>query len=211
MIIAFDSASVDQSVALADPDGTILGQDAWTAPRGQGSDLLPRLLDLLDRQRMALQAATGVAVGIGPGSFTGLRVGVALAKGLAAGLAIPIVGVPSLEAWLAAEPGAAAALVRAGASEAWVVTRGDPEPRLHPFDTLAPEARDAAVVAPRDLAGELNLTHATPPDRAAAAIATRAAERLRAHAADDLPLLEPIYLRPPRGLSDARPAPVTWL
>jgi tRNA threonylcarbamoyladenosine biosynthesis protein TsaB len=211
VIVAFDSASVDQSVALADSDGTVLGQDAWSAPRGQGSELLPRLLGLLGRQGMTLRAVTGVGIGIGPGSFTGLRVGVSLAKGLAAGLAIPVVGVPSLEAWLDAEPGAAAALVRAGAAEVWAVTRGDPDPRLHPIGTLAAEARDAAVVAPRDLARELNLTRPVPPDRAAAAITIRAAERLRAHAHDDLAQLEPIYLRPPRGLSDAQPAPITWL
>lgn len=211
MIVAFDSASVDQSVVLADPDGTVLGQDAWSAPRGQGSELLPRLFGLLGQQGVTLREVSGVAVGIGPGSFTGLRVGVALAKGLSAGLAIPVVGVPSLEAWLDAEPVAAAALVRAGAAEVWAVTRGDPDPKLHPLDTLVAEARDAAVVAPRDLARELNLTRALPPDRGAAAIAIRAAERLRAHSVDDLSQLEPIYLRPPRGLSDAQPAPITWL
>ena len=211
MIVALDSASADQSVAVADPSGSVLGQDAWSAPRGQGSELLPRLLGLLDRQGISLQTVTAVAVGIGPGSFTGLRVGVSLAKGLAAGLAIPIVGVPSLEAWLAGEPTAAAALVRAGAAEVWAVTSRDPEPRLHPFAALAPEARDATVVAPRDLASELNLAQAVPPDRAAAAIASRAAERLRAHEVDDLARLEPVYLRPPRGLGDAQPASVTWL
>ena len=211
MIVAFDSASTDQSVALADPAGTMLGQDAWTAPRGQGSELLPRLLGLLEVHGVTPRGVTLVAVGIGPGSFTGLRVGLALAKGLAAGLAIPIVGVPSLEAWLAAESGAAAALSRAGAAEVWAATRSDPEPRLHAFDALAPEARDAAVVAPRDLTRELNLTRAVPPDRAARAIAIRAADRLRAHAVDDLAQLEPIYLRPPRGVSDAEPASVTWL
>jgi tRNA threonylcarbamoyladenosine biosynthesis protein TsaB len=211
VIVALDSASADQSVAFADRSGSVLGQEAWSAPRGQGSELLPRLVGLLDRHGITLHAVTGVAVGIGPGSFTGLRVGVALAKGLAAGLAIPIVGVPTLEAWLDAERDAAAALVRAGAAELWAVTRTASEPQLHPFDALTAETRDAAVVAPRDLTSELKLSQAVPPDRAAAAIAVRAAERFRVGAVDDLAQLEPVYLRPPRGLSDAPPASVTWL
>jgi hypothetical protein len=91
------------------------------------------------------------------------------------------------------------------------VTRTDTQPQLYAFDALAPEARDAAMVAPRDLADELRLAGAVPPDRAAAAIAIRAADRLRGHAVDDLAQLEPMYLRPPRGLSQAQPASVTWL
>ncbi len=151
MIIALDSASPDQSVALAEASGTVLGQDAWTAVRGQGHQLLPRLLGLLERENVTLRAVIGVAVGIGPGSFTGLRVGVALAKGLSAGLGVPIVGVPSLDAWLAAEPTAAVALVRAGSTDVWAVARDDPEPRLLTFEALSPGARNAPLVAPREL------------------------------------------------------------
>ncbi|MGH2488155.1 MAG: tRNA (adenosine(37)-N6)-threonylcarbamoyltransferase complex dimerization subunit type 1 TsaB, partial [Candidatus Limnocylindria bacterium] len=81
MIAAIDSSSADQSVALVDPVGDSLGGMAWTAERGQAGELLPRLLELLDRQRASLRDVTGVAVAIGPGSFTGVRVGVALAKG----------------------------------------------------------------------------------------------------------------------------------
>lgn len=211
MIIALDSASPDQSVALAEPSGTVLGQDAWTAVRGQGHQLLPRLLALLERENVTLRAVTGVAVGIGPGSFTGLRVGLALAKGLAAGLGVAIVGVPSLEAWLAAERTSVVALVRAGSTEVWAVAREDSEPRLIPFDALSPGARNAPVVAPRELVAPLGLTRSLPLDRAAAAIAQRAAERFRAATVDDLATLEPVYLRPPRGLSDPGPATVTWL
>ena len=167
MIVALDSASPDQSVALADSSGSVLGQDAWTATRGQGHELLPRLLGLLDHEGLTLGAVSGVAVGIGPGSFTGLRVGVALAKGLAAGLSVPIVGIPSLEAWLAAEPTAAAALVRAGSTDVWAAARDHPEPRLLAFDALSPEARSAPLVASRELVAALDLSRPIPPDRAA--------------------------------------------
>ena len=53
-----------------------------------------------------------MAVGVGPGSFTGLRVGMGLAKGIALARHVPIVGVPSLVAWLVAEPEAVSRYVQ---------------------------------------------------------------------------------------------------
>jgi tRNA threonylcarbamoyl adenosine modification protein YeaZ len=211
VIAALDSASPDQSVAVADLDGSLLGDVAWSAPRGQGSELLPRLLAVLEGQDATLASVHAVAVGLGPGSFTGLRVGLALAKGLAAGLAVPIVGIGSLVAWLDAEPGAAGALVRAGAAEAWACSRDDAEPRLVRFDDISLAGRSKPLVAPRELADTLDLSASRPPDGAAAAIARLAAARLRAGATDDLAALEPVYLRLPRGLAETPSERVTWL
>lgn len=210
MIAAIDSSSADQSVALADRTGQSLEATAWTAERGQGGELLPRLLALLDRRHASLRDITAVAVAIGPGSFTGLRVGLALAKGLAVGLGVPIVGIASLDAWLAAVPAADAALSRAGASEAYLQGRGESRPQIVPFTALLPEALSRRLVAPRDLALALGLTRSEPPDPAAGAIARLAAARIAAGMEDDLARLEPVYLRPPRGLGEAAPAPITW-
>jgi tRNA threonylcarbamoyladenosine biosynthesis protein TsaB len=211
VIVAMDSSSPDQSVAIAGVDGSATADAAWTAPQGQGSELLPRLLGLLEHHGATLAQVRAVAVGLGPGSFTGLRVGLALAKGLAAGLGQPIVGVGSLDAWLDAEPDATGALVRAGAAEAWVRSRDDREPHLVRFDDISATGRSTPLVAPRELAATLGLTRSRPPDRAAAAVARLAALRLRSGAADDLAALEPVYLRPPRGMADGPAVPITWL
>ncbi len=208
MIIAIDGASTDLSLALAEPDGSPLGDDAWSSQQRQSAELLPHLLALLARLERPLNAATVVAVGAGPGSFTGLRVAMALAKGLALGLGVPIVGVPSLEAWLDAEPDATGAVARAGAREAYLLERGAGAPRIVDRDALDP---GATVVAAAELAAAFGLVGAKGP-RGATAIARRAAERIAADpAGDDLRTLEPIYLRAPRGVAVESGEPVRWL
>lgn len=199
MIIAIESASTDLSVALAEPDGSLVALDGWTAGRRQGSELLPRLLGLLEAHGRGLEATTAVAVGIGPGSFTGLRVGMSVAKGIAFGLRRPIVGLGSLEAWLAAEPEASAALARAGAREAYLLERGATTPLVVERDAI--EAPAAGLVVPTELAEAFELTGTVTPQRAAAALAAMAARQLvERPAGDDLRGLEPAYLRAPRGI-----------
>lgn len=211
MILAIEAASTDPSVAIAARDGAPLAADAWTGAPGQGRELLPRILGLLEAERRSLDEITAVAVGLGPGSFTGLRVGMSLAKGLAHGLGVPIVGVGSLHAWLAGEPRAAAAIGRAGAHEAYLLLRDGPEPQLVDRDALPPGALDRPVVAPRELAAAFALQNAIAPDRAAAEVARMAAERLAADpGGDDISVLEPRYLRAPRGIPEAAAGLVRW-
>lgn len=201
MIVAIESASTDISVAVARPDGGLLADGGWTSDRRQGHETLPRLLELLADAGVPLAEVSGVAVGTGPGSFTGLRVGMSLGKGLALALRVPIVGLPSLPAWLAAEPEAAAALGRAGARETYLLLRDEWEPRIVDRDALPSGVRDHPVVAPVELAEALGLRGARPPHRAAAALAASAARRLAdAPDGDDLARLEPAYLRAPRGV-----------
>lgn len=210
MIVAIEAASGDLSVALAEPDGTPIADEAWSSAQRQSAELLPHLLRLLQRAGRTLGETTAVAVGIGPGSFTGLRVGLALGKGIAFALERPIVGVPSLEAWLAAHADAAAAVARAGAREAYLLTRADGSVRIVEASTLASLLGDARVVAPGELADQFGLAGAEAP-RAAAAVAAGAAASLAASpAGDDLRALEPLYVRPPRGLAENEGA-VKWL
>ncbi len=211
MIIAVDGASTDLSVALAAPDGTPIGQDAWSSAMRQSAELLPHLLALLASNGRGLAETSAVAVGSGPGSFTGLRVAMALAKGLALALDRPIVAVPSLVAWLEVEPEAAAAVARAGAREAYVLARGEREPRIVDREALAKAIGTTTVLAARDVAAAFGLRAARSP-AAASAIARLAAARLATEpAGDDLRSLEPIYLRAPRGVTADPGAEVRWL
>jgi tRNA threonylcarbamoyladenosine biosynthesis protein TsaB len=210
VIIAIEAASVDLSVALAEPDGRAIGGSAWTSAQRQSAELLPRLLALLDEHGRRLDTVRLAAVGIGPGSFTGLRVAMSLVKGLAMALAIPIVGIPSLEAWLDAEPKARVALSRAGAREAYVLARGATEVTLVDRDALPATLHAAKVVAPLELATAFGIADAVRPERAAEAIARRAAERAASGSTDDLRTLEPLYLRAPRGVSEVHEATIRW-
>jgi tRNA threonylcarbamoyladenosine biosynthesis protein TsaB len=208
VIIAIDGASTDLSLAVAEEDGTLLGDDAWSSVQRQSAELLPRLLALLERLERPLRDTTLVGVGTGPGSFTGLRVAMALAKGVAVGLRIPIVGIPSLEAWLDADPEAVAAVARAGARDAYVLERGRAAPHIVDRDELPV---DATVVAAEEVAAAFGLVAARRP-RGAIAISSRAATRMAADpAGDDLRTLEPIYLRAPRGVPVESGERVRWL
>lgn len=211
MIVAIDAASSDLSLSLVSHDGAAIGDEAWTSPQRQSAELLPRLLDLLARHEASVRDVAVLAIGTGPGSFTGLRVSMALAKGLAHALQCPLYGFPSLAAWLDAEPEALAAVARAGAREAYLLTRGSTAPVVVERDELAARLGGVRLVAPAELVATFGLDGATRP-RGAMAMAPDAAARLAAgDPGDDLATLEPIYLRAPRGVAVEAEGRVTWL
>ena len=211
MIISLECASSDPSLALALPDGTVFATDGWTGEGRQASELMPHLLVLLARSGRELREATALAVGIGPGSFTGLRVSMSLAKGMALALGVPLCGIPSLAAWLVAEPGAAAAVARAGAQDAFLLLRGESEPKIVVGAELPAMFAGSPVVAPSEMASAFGLAGVRPPYRGASAVATMAAQRLRDDpGGDDLEQLEPWYVRAPRGIGPGSGEVARW-
>lgn len=97
MLLAIDTATRTASIALYDETG-VLAELTWRSRENHTVELMAQIVRLLDLVHVQKSALRALAVALGPGSFTGLRVGMSVAKGLAYGCAIPIFGVPTLDA-----------------------------------------------------------------------------------------------------------------
>jgi tRNA threonylcarbamoyl adenosine modification protein YeaZ len=205
-ILVVDTATTRAVVAIGGPDGAMLGERTWTAGYRHGEELLERIDGLLRDTGIDRSGLGGLVVGTGPGAFTGLRVGLATVKGLAHALRLPVVGIGTGEALLAAaRPSATGDVVLlqpAGPSDRVVTRHGEPprilpggeEPALRPTDTLV--AVDLEGRAQADATGRGERAHAG----LARALLVAGAARLAAGAADDLARLVPEYVTLPRGV-----------
>jgi tRNA threonylcarbamoyladenosine biosynthesis protein TsaB len=85
-------------LALYDPhQGLILGEELWRSANRHTVELMPRVVRLMEHQKVTAADLTGLVISLGPGSFTGLRIGLGAAKGLALACDLPLVGIPTLE------------------------------------------------------------------------------------------------------------------
>lgn len=204
-LLAIDSATSQVVVAAAALDGTLLGVSTWAAGRTHGAQLLPAIGRLTGENNLRRSRIAGVIVGTGPGAFTGLRVGIATAKAIAHELGVPIVGVSTGAALLAASGAGerAVLLVPAGPNDRHVVRHasspvllpGGSEPDLAP-DEL-PVALDLPGRAPADALERGEQARAAFP----ATLARLGAARLAAGDEDDLARLVPEYVSLPRGVT----------
>ena len=200
------------SVALCH-DGEIAAIERRVGQR-HAELVLPMLERLLARAGLRADALDAVAFGAGPGSFTGLRIACAVAQGLAFARAIPVLGVPTLEA-IAEESGATrviacidarmhevyfAALEKAGGAWREAVPAMCVAPAAVP---VPPGARWIGCGGGFAVYGEAlraalgaSLWRARPEVRAgAAAIARLAAPRLAAGEGVDAADAMPVYVR----------------
>jgi tRNA threonylcarbamoyl adenosine modification protein YeaZ len=217
-LLAIDTATTRVVIATGSPDGVADGVSTWVAGYRHGETLLPSIQRFLGEQNLRRSRLTGIVVGTGPGAFTGLRVGIATAKGLAHGLGIPLVGVPTAEALIAAAAAASghdasriALLQPAGPADrvltrpgtAPALLRGDAEPDLGTDELLV--AVDLADRAP-DAASTLG---EAARDGLGAALLRLGAPRLAAATPDTMAALAPEYVTPPRGATPSTGS-VTW-
>ncbi|MGE5149458.1 MAG: tRNA (adenosine(37)-N6)-threonylcarbamoyltransferase complex dimerization subunit type 1 TsaB [Rhodospirillaceae bacterium] len=101
-VLAFDCAISGLAVAVV-RDGAALAE--WREEgRGQAATLLPAIAATLEQAQVDRRALALIAVTVGPGSFTGVRVGLAAARGLALALGVPLAGITTTAALLAAAP-----------------------------------------------------------------------------------------------------------
>ncbi|HVY33446.1 MAG TPA: tRNA (adenosine(37)-N6)-threonylcarbamoyltransferase complex dimerization subunit type 1 TsaB [Caulobacteraceae bacterium] len=105
MVLGLDTA-VGACSAAVTADGRPLAVRSEPMLRGHQERLAPMVREVMEEAGFAFTALDLIGVTVGPGSFTGLRVGLAFAKGLGLALARPVVGVGTLEALAASEPGA---------------------------------------------------------------------------------------------------------
>ena len=209
-ILAIDTATTHAVVALGTADGSLLEGRSWLAGYRHGEELLARLEALLGDNGVRTADLGGIAVGTGPGAFTGLRVGIATAKALAHALGLPIVGIATGSALLAAAaasdaPGASGALVLlqpAGANDRVLVRPGRIRAGSPGGTDL--DLRDGETLVAVDLAGRAPEAAVSlglgATDGLAAALIAAAASRLRTGDADDLARLVPEYVTLPRGV-----------
>jgi len=116
LFLAIDTATRAPSLALYDGE-RVVAEETWYSANGHTVELVPSIVRMLERQKVSPSQLQGIAVALGPGSFTGLRIGLSVAKGLALTLAIPLVGIPTLDALVYAQAckrGPVCAVLQAG-------------------------------------------------------------------------------------------------
>lgn len=217
LLLAIDTSGTSALVALGELDGTPLAERRWEAGHRHGEELLARVDETLVSAGVGLGDLAGIVVGTGPGAFTGLRVGLATAKALCHGLDIPIAGVATSEALIAAarkaaglpEPAPIALLLPAGPSDRVLVSgevaqllRGGEEPELHEGAVVA------AVDLPDRAPAEALELGARAEQGLAASLLRLGATRIAA-GGDDVARLVPEYVTLPRGVPSER-GEVRW-
>jgi tRNA threonylcarbamoyl adenosine modification protein YeaZ len=214
-LLAIDTATSRVVVAAGTIDGTPLGATTWIAGRSHGEQLLPAIGRLHGEANLRRSRIKAVIVGTGPGAFTGLRVGIATAKALAHELDVPLIGISTAEALLAASAAAGTPadvlLLPAGPNDHLVVRSGD-TPRLVAGPVEPELAADGAAIAV-DLDGRVD---GAPLERGEAArhglaraLLRLGAGRLERGDVDDLATVVPDYVSLPRGVA-AETGEVAW-
>ena len=223
-LLAIDTATTRAVVAAGALDGSALGITMWVVGRTHGEQLLPTIGRLHGEANLRRSRIRGVIVGTGPGAFTGLRVGIATAKALAHELGVPIVGISTGEALLAADAATTAngadgayghiprvLLLPAGPNDRLAVRAGSPavllpggtEPEMGPGDELIAVDLDGRAPADAVARGEI------ARDGLAEALVRLGAARLASGDVDDLARLVPEYVSLPRGVR-AETGEVAW-
>jgi tRNA threonylcarbamoyladenosine biosynthesis protein TsaB len=98
-ILAIETSTMLGGVAVMDDEKGLISESRSTVKAGHSGRLMPEIDGVLKRVSLTLSDIDALAVTTGPGSFTGLRVGLSTVKGLSYSTGIPVVAVPTLEAF----------------------------------------------------------------------------------------------------------------
>ncbi len=211
MLLAIDTATARASIALHDGK-TLRSECTWEAVNRHTTTLAARISQMLDASEVTPAYLTAIAVCIGPGSYTGVRIGVALAKGMAVARQLPLIGIPTLDILVAAQPADdrplyavfVAGRQRAGfARYRWSdgCWRAETEISMATWAELFAQIEEPALLVGEIETANLpaNTQLAIPAPalhlRRAGFLADLAWARLRAGQTDDPTLLQPLYAR----------------
>lgn len=98
ILLSIETTGAKASAALIDEQGTLTVQRSEET-MNHLQHLIPMIDQLLSKCGKIIDDVSVIAVSEGPGSFTGIRIGMATAKALAQVLNVPVVSVPTLEAF----------------------------------------------------------------------------------------------------------------
>jgi len=103
MLLAVDTSTAQVGLAVFD-GAQVLGEMTWRSKQHHTVELAPAVAELMRRSGLSMQELRALGVAIGPGSFTSLRVGMSFVKGLALACNLPLIGIPTLDIYAAAQP-----------------------------------------------------------------------------------------------------------
>ena len=102
MLLAVDTSTAQVGLAIFD-GAQVVGEYAWRSSQHHTVELAPAVVEIVERAGLTMDNIQALGVALGPGSFTSLRVGVSLVKGLAVARHLPLVGIPTLDIYAAAQ------------------------------------------------------------------------------------------------------------
>jgi tRNA threonylcarbamoyl adenosine modification protein YeaZ len=196
VVLAIDTASSTIALALA-LDGEVVASVSCDGAQDHSKLLLPSIDQLLGDNRANLSAIVAVR---GPGSYAGLRVGLATAQGLGLSAGVPVAGIPTMDAVLAASGLHDATVIHPagrGGFAAQDFAEGNPAGPLR--SATADDLTGLTLVG--EGAGALGGTEVSPEARCRAAL--EAMLPVLAHT--DATEVEAIYLREPHITTPRRP------
>lgn len=216
-ILALDTSMGACSAALLRRDGEVFARTEKMA-RGHAEALMPMVAQVMDESGVAFAALDRIAATVGPGSFTGVRIAISAARGLALVTGAKLFGIDSLTV-MAKE--ALASGVTGGAPLAVAVDARRGMLYLGLYDGAARRLDGPLLITPDDAANLMTRGIRTAVGSGAERLADASARhgsRLEARLLDlepgaaslaalagesgeTVPVLRPLYLRPP----DARP------
>ena len=214
MLLAVDTSTAQVGIAIYD-GAQVLGEYIWRSRQHHTVELAPAVAELLKRCGLTMSDIRALGVALGPGSFTSLRVGLSLVKGLALACDLPLVGIPTLDIYAAAQPLSALPLltaIQAGRSRlavGWYQStetgwQAQGPTRVIALDALADEIKQLTLICGEFTADErqrlenagVNVKLVSPAQslRRPSVLAELAWARWQRGEVDDAATLAPVYL-----------------